>query len=247
MPCTFVDWAHFYTSNVSVKRSVVSNWIEHGFSSEFSLAAYEDSEFAYRMAKAWGEFRIYYDPSSLGRHCHHYSAEGFINRQVSAGMMAHVFYRLHPEVSSRIGIDRLLQEMRRAGVRGTDATIADYLSVIEGIKSYVRISERRADFGGSYWHDDLLSAVFELAYCQGFVMTAAVPGSNLAAAYEFIVNRFFERTSGIVRREVTGAALLTRPLLPEAQSGSRGKPKPKLGRALAGALRQLRHSRALRR
>ena len=115
MPCTFVDWAHFYTSNVSVKRSIVSDWIQDGFSDEFSLAAYEDTEFAYRMTRVWGEFRIYYDPSSLGRHCHHYSAEGFINRQVSAGMMAHVFYRLHPEVSSRIGIDRLMQEMGRPG------------------------------------------------------------------------------------------------------------------------------------
>ena len=96
------------------------------------------------------------------------------------------------------------------------------------------LSERRADFGGSYWHEDLLSAVFELAYFQGFAMTAAVPSSNLEATYEFIVNRFFERTRGIVRREVTGAALLTRPLLPEAQSGSRGRPT-RVGEGLSGS------------
>jgi glycosyltransferase involved in cell wall biosynthesis/ubiquinone/menaquinone biosynthesis C-methylase UbiE len=244
MPYTFVDWRHFYTSNVSVKRSVVMNWVDDGFSNEFTLYGYEDTEFAYRMFKTRGEFKIYYDPTSLGAHCHSYSAEAFINRQISAGMMAHVFHRLHPEVASSIGIGGLLREIERPGGRETDATIADYLSVIEGIKSYVRISERRADFGGSYWHDDLLSAVFELAYGQGFVMAASMPGANLGAAYEFIVNQFFERISGVVRREVTGTALLAGDSLPNAHSRSRGKRG--LARAIRGAIRRLNHPRVLR-
>ena len=244
MPYTFVDWRHFYTSNISIKRSLVSDWVKEGFSDEFPLAAYEDTEFAYRISKTRGEFKIYYDHTSLGTHCHTYSSDAFFNRQLSAGMMAHVFHRLHPEVASSIGISGLLREIERPGAGETDATIADYLSVIEGIKSYIRLTERRPDFGASYWHGDLLSAAFELAYAQGFVMAAARPSANLGAAYELVVNRFFERTRGIIHREVTGTALLTAASLPNARSRSRGKRR--FGRAVAGAIRRLNNSRVLR-
>ena len=48
------DWQLFYSSNVSVKRSLVSDWMADGFSSDFTLAAFEDPEFAYRMHKQIG-------------------------------------------------------------------------------------------------------------------------------------------------------------------------------------------------
>jgi glycosyltransferase involved in cell wall biosynthesis/SAM-dependent methyltransferase len=241
MPYTFVDWRHFYTSNVSVKRSVVANWIDEGFSTEFPLAAFEDIEFAYRCSKACDDFRIYYDPTSLGTHYHRYSVDGFMNRQISAGMMAHVFHRLHPEVASSIGINGLLKQLGQTGAAQNHAKFADHLSTIEGIKSYARLIEQRADFGGSYWHDDFLSAVFELAYAQGFVIAAAGPGANLSAGYEYIVDRFVERTRGIFRQEVIGTDL------PKPQAVSKRRPRwhgrSGIPRAIAAAIRRPRGSR----
>ena len=57
LPFRFYGYRFFYTSNVSIKRTIVEDWLEEGFSKEFKLAGYEDAEFAYRMQKEARRFK----------------------------------------------------------------------------------------------------------------------------------------------------------------------------------------------
>jgi glycosyltransferase involved in cell wall biosynthesis len=203
-PFTFYDYRFFYTSNVSIKRTIVDNWLEEGFSKEFKLAGYEDAEFAYRMQKRPEGLKIFYDPTSVGAHHHQYNINSFFNRQMAVGMMAAVFARLHPEVCEAIGIGDLQRAVRRPCAPGWSETVGDHLSVIEGFKSYARILENQGNLGVEHWHDDLLAAVFEAAYSQGFLSATAAANANFAAAYQLVMGSIFKRLRFAVHRQVTG-------------------------------------------
>jgi glycosyltransferase involved in cell wall biosynthesis len=55
---------HFYTGNISLKTEFLRQ--NGGFDEEFKSAAYEDSEFGYRLGKAG--MRLFYNPKALGYH-----------------------------------------------------------------------------------------------------------------------------------------------------------------------------------
>jgi SAM-dependent methyltransferase/GT2 family glycosyltransferase len=207
-PFTYLDWRFFYTSNVSVKKSVVSDWNKDGFQPEFKFAAFEDIEFAYRLQKQPNSLQIYYDPTSVGRHVHPYTLDGFINRQMGAGMMAKVFTDLHPEVAESLRLAPLLQALSSQPGQNQEKLTADYLSIVEGVKSWARIVEKGAALGREWWHEDLLSAVFELSYLQGFLFMQAQSSSNFAAAYDYILKRCLERLRKTIHHEVTSHEFL---------------------------------------
>ena len=73
------DFRHFYTSNVSVRRELLAAE-PGGFSCEFPAAAFEDAEFAYRLARRG--MKIFYHASALAWHHHYYNARSFFARQV---------------------------------------------------------------------------------------------------------------------------------------------------------------------
>ncbi|MGH7887359.1 MAG: glycosyltransferase family 2 protein, partial [Candidatus Binatia bacterium] len=53
----WLDWRFFYTGNLSIKKAIVADWLIDGFSPAFSLAAFDDREFAYRRTKEPQGFR----------------------------------------------------------------------------------------------------------------------------------------------------------------------------------------------
>ena len=59
----------FYSSNVSLKKSIVDDWSRHGYDETFSEYGYEDAELAFRLAqsqKSQGkEFKILYVPAAV--------------------------------------------------------------------------------------------------------------------------------------------------------------------------------------
>src|SRR5690606_12074024 len=156
-PYTFVDWRFFYTANVSVKRALVDDWRSEGFSSDFTLAAYEDGEFAYRMSLRDDPLRIFYAPASVGTHHHPYTVEGFMGRQLNAGMMARVFCERHPnsEVAAMLGMSGVQHALRTPPHPQGARNAADFLSVIEGVKSWVRLVDQHQQLGSQAWHDEL--------------------------------------------------------------------------------------------
>lgn len=196
IPYKFLDWRFFYTCNISVKKDVVANWETGGFSSEFPFAAFEDCEFAYRMAKHYDGFFIYYDPSSLGVHRHSYEAEGFIERQQRAGMMAATFLKLHPDSAEGLGILPIVNILRSHTTPESETSNADFSVIAEGAKAFLRTVSRTSLLGTQSWHGALLSATFELAFLRGFIMNWNEPGANFGAAHQYAVHRYLERMRG---------------------------------------------------
>lgn len=204
IPFSWLDWRFFYTSNVSIKKSIVSDWKKNGFSAEFSLAAFEDIEFAYRLAKRPKGFSCLYIPASVGRHCHEYSMENFINRQISAGLMANVFLRLHPNVKVELDISHLVDALQKPLEKDALKSLPDYLSMIEGIKSWAMVINRIQKLGSQNWHDDFLTAVFQLTYGQGFLMGYSEPLANFPLAYQVALDRFLLRMKRSIHIEALG-------------------------------------------
>ena len=209
LPYQFVDWRHFYTANVSVKRSIVDDWGRDGFSAAFPLASYEDGEFAYRMSRRREPLRILYAPLSVGLHLHHFSAGTFLDRQLHAGMMASIFAELHPEDSVRalLGVDGLWAALRRVATPADSSRSAECLSVIEGVKSLARLLDEGQGAGSQPWHAELLRAAFRLAWRQGYVLGAARSDANVAAAYYVALEEFIRDLKRVIHVELTGRIL----------------------------------------
>ena len=190
VPYTNLDWRFFYTANVSIKRAIVEDWRAEGFDSDFKQAAWEDVEFAYRLKKKSSSFRIFYDPTSVAMHYHRYSAAGFIERQMSVGSMAQVFFGKHPDAAQVLGFDAIIQILSSPGSTNSPDLTAEYHSIIEGLKSFVRLMDETGALGTQPWHDALLAGVFDLAVFQGFVLSWAELNGNHAAALEYSLRRF---------------------------------------------------------
>jgi GT2 family glycosyltransferase len=209
LPYGFVDWRFFYTANVSCKRALLDDWTSDGFSADFTLAAYEDAEFAYRMTQRPDPLRIYYAPGSCGTHHHPYSVESFLDRQLGAGMMARVFLDRHPtaEVRDMIGLGGVAHALEQDPTPQADRSVADFMAVVEGVKAWARLVESQNKLGSQWWHDQLLRAVFQLCYLQGFVMATTDPKANVAGAYYFLLEELSRNLEHVVHVELTGRTL----------------------------------------
>lgn len=201
-PWQWYDWPLFYTSNVSVKKSIVSDWERDGFSSEFYAAAFEDPEFAYRMTKRHGDFKVFYVPNAVVDHYHSYSVEGFMSRQVSAGMMMDVFVRAHPELEERL-LGRALFDALRSSP-SPSFPLEHYVSAIEGIKSWALIIDNHYHLGSQNWHGDFINAVFQLCMYHGYLIGRAGAGDNYSTAYRWLLEDFRHRLQRAIATEALG-------------------------------------------
>jgi len=202
------DWRLFYSSNVSVKKALVPDWQTHGYDSSFTLAAFEDPEFALRtslrLEEAGQTFRLLYAPAAQLAHHHPYSVAGFIARQVSVGMMAQRFLELHPARAGDLGLDGLLERLATPH-DGANFPIEHYFSVFEGLKSWALVIENHYGLGQQNWHADLLRTVFRLAYLEGFLRVQAKPSLNMAAGCRFVLEDVRNSMNRAIATEVLGA------------------------------------------
>jgi glycosyltransferase involved in cell wall biosynthesis len=203
IPYSWLDWRFFYTSNVSLKKSAVADWSTEGFNRSFRAYGWEDAELAYRLHKrTQGGFRILYTPAATATHHHKYNVNQFIERQMAVGSMAKTFLQFHPDVAKMIGVATLQRILMSA--KKDAAQVDDLISMIEGIKAWAKVIEQRYNLGSQNWHADLLSAVFELCYFQGFVTSHGEPNANYPAAYTYILERFQERMATAASFEIFG-------------------------------------------
>jgi len=86
-------WTHFYTSNVSVKRSMLA--AVDGFDEERFPFLYEDLDIGYRMA-ARG-FRMIYNRRAAGEHLHETSLDDWRDRMVATARAERAFVNRHRE------------------------------------------------------------------------------------------------------------------------------------------------------
>ena len=176
------DFRHFYTSNVSLRRDLLASETD-GFSTEFSAAAFEDAELAYRLSMRG--MRIIYRESALAWHHHHYDARSFFKRQLKCGEMADVFVRAHPQLAKWIDLRVLM--WHRLEVLTADHA---YRAKIAQVRSELESWERRAidlavflDEPATDLVDPLLHALFRYGFVKGLAMArfGSDGGRTLAA------------------------------------------------------------------
>jgi hypothetical protein len=93
------DFRHFYTSNISIKTDLLKS-LDHWFDTDFTYAAFEDAELAYRLSK--NGLRILYVSAPLAYHYHYHTIWTFSKRQYLSGLMACLLVKKHPQLSSLI-------------------------------------------------------------------------------------------------------------------------------------------------
>ena len=86
-------WRHFYTSNISLKRSLLEN---EYFNTQFSGWGFEDIELGYRLSKKG--MTLHYDHETIVTHDDDQTIEMMIERTRQARKNAKVFEALHPEI-----------------------------------------------------------------------------------------------------------------------------------------------------
>jgi glycosyltransferase involved in cell wall biosynthesis len=194
------SWPAFYTSNVSVKRRIVQDWEKDGFDTSFTMAAFEDGEFALRLTErfqAIGEdFGLLYVPAANAVHFHPFTVESFVRRQVSVGMMAARFLELHPEREADLGLCELIARLKTDPDQ-TNFPIDHYLAIFEGLRAWLSVIENHYGLGTQNWHGDALGAIFHLAYLEGYMRSQAAPDLNYASACRYMletVRTDFNRT-----------------------------------------------------
>lgn len=87
------NWRHFYTANVSIKKSIIG---ARRFSDKFSGWGFEDSEFGYQLQQQG--LSLFYEPSVKVYHDDKQNLGRMIDQTKSARQNAFVFEALHPEV-----------------------------------------------------------------------------------------------------------------------------------------------------
>jgi glycosyltransferase involved in cell wall biosynthesis len=180
------DFRHFYTSNVSLRRSLLDREPD-GFSTAFPAAAFEDAELAYRLSRHG--MRIVYRASALAWHHHRYDARRFFDRQVRCGEMADVLYRIHPQLAKWIDLRMLM--WHRLEVLTADPPTR---SKIARVRSELDTWERRAidlavflDQPATDLVDPLLNALFRYGFVKGLAAARFGPnGGALSAADQWL-------------------------------------------------------------
>jgi glycosyltransferase involved in cell wall biosynthesis len=195
IPGSFAGWQFFYSSNLSIKKSLVSDWLSGGFDTGFPGAAFEDIELAYRLFRSQAGLRLYYDPVSLGMHYHAYTVDTFIERQYRAGRSQRHLIDLHPELADEYDVRRIDRALRQPakssnGERGDRAAAS-----IDALKEEACTLESRRLLGTAEWHGEFLSALFILCLEDGYA--SCCPAGNLAAARNLILDRLFSRLQRI--------------------------------------------------
>lgn len=182
------DFRHLYTSNISLRRSLLERE-PAGFATVFPAAAFEDAEFAHRLA--FHGLRILYRAAAVAEHHHPYSAGGFYRRQVRCGEMAALLFDHHPELKKWLGLAPL--ERRRLELIGRGRRRAERFETFR--RHAVRAAEL-FDASGAPGLDDFLRPLFHVAYVEGLACArfGAAAGRRVTASF------FFEQLPAAARR-----------------------------------------------
>ncbi|MEN8164679.1 MAG: glycosyltransferase, partial [Acidobacteriota bacterium] len=85
----------FYTSNISINRSILG---EEPFDPAFSSYGWEDVELGYRLSLRG--LRIVYEETARAGHFHPTSVRSFFRRQLQVGRVHHDLLAIHPELEN---------------------------------------------------------------------------------------------------------------------------------------------------
>lgn len=180
-------WRAFYTCNLSLKRTVVDDWMSEGFSPSFGGCGFEDAEFACRLSKKHRGFVVFYADESLGHHYHRHTVASFSRRQRYCGAMADPLLQAHPELLHELPLGRLKRELRKPATQAGEE-IELNLSLAEDLIAWAEKLEKEGRLGLEHWHKALLHCIFELSMDLGYLEQVATPACNYAAALSLAVS-----------------------------------------------------------
>lgn len=182
------DFRHFYTSNISIHRTLLDRE-PVGFSEAFPSAAFEDAEYAHRLSQ-WG-LKIRYRASAQAFHHHLYDVRSFFARQRRCGRMAALLWEQQPSLAKWLSI-RDLEVLRLQAA----SLPADRRAVVDGVARNLELWEDHAlALAGFYDHldpspkaqDNLLHALFRYTFLKGLSEGLLEPDqAQSAAAAAFI-------------------------------------------------------------
>ena len=93
--CSYV---YFHTSDLSIGR----HWFEkETFDEDFPYAAFEDTEFAYRLEKKYG-LRLIFCDKAISQHYHFYNLRNHIKRAKINGISGAILSKKQPDLNYRI-------------------------------------------------------------------------------------------------------------------------------------------------
>ncbi len=176
-PSIFVNPCYFSDSNISIKKSLVQDWLTDGFSRDFPgpLGA---AEFAYRLSKQDSrDLKILYDPTALATRERVRALSEMFQSQVQLGRLLRLFIDQYPEAAQGFGLESYV-----SGSKAPVTLEADYCTVIEGLKAWARTVDRRPGAQSESWHSAFALSILEVCLFQGF----SAPG-------RLILDRFMRR------------------------------------------------------
>ena len=88
------DYNFFYTSNISLKRSLMNKF---PFDPKFSGYGWEDIELGYRLHKD-AQMKLYYNAFAVGFHFHKMTEDGLAERMRSIGSAVWIIHEKYPEL-----------------------------------------------------------------------------------------------------------------------------------------------------
>jgi GT2 family glycosyltransferase len=190
-----LDYTFFYTSNISLKRQFLLDAADAGvrFDPCFRHAAFEDSEFAFRLTPRG--LRIRYAERARAFHDHWMDLGSFAVRELHAGEMAVVYYRKHP------GQDEPLQVRWIAELTGPAAALLQQPELLHRLEAFDEQTNTmlRAQAAS-------LEELLALGPQLGPDASAALSGDRLRVALHNVLRVIFdvERTRGKVQEWFDG-------------------------------------------
>lgn len=91
----YADYNFFYTSNISIKKSLLTN---EEFDTNFKNYGWEDIELGYRLEKKHG-LKIRYNPFAIGLHLHKMTEKDLENKMKQIGESLKIFKDKYPEIA----------------------------------------------------------------------------------------------------------------------------------------------------
>ncbi len=88
---------------------------------------------------------------------------------------------------------------------GTDHSVEDWLSAIEGVKAWAAVLDRHYRLGTQPWHGAYVEAVLELSYSHGRAIAA--PAGDRASEYRAMLDRFQGRLASVASDEAVARLL----------------------------------------
>ena len=188
----------FYTSNVSVKRSLLlrqQTW----FDTDFTYPACDDIELGYRLRRQG--MVLHFRPQAATYHHHPITTAGFVRRQRMAGRMSIVLTRKHPELAAFVHAggsehvdEAALERMLDAVLELEKPDLSKLGALRTGDESFATVYRRAV-------LDPLYAGLLDAAYRLG-VREAAVAPFDVSIALPV-------HDAGVAQRTLTRLAAVT--------------------------------------